>query len=264
MAFEQTIKNLDNCLRTDKGCTSELDYVEQTSWILFLKYLDDLEKSRRLAAELQDKTYDPIIAEGYRWNDWAMPLNAKGENDVFKALVGDDLIEFVDGKPVSAEEFLNTMFGQMPSFFSSLEDLQERWSAPKTREELLDKMDEAGYGKDVLKQIRTLIDAENCDLLDVLEYISFNVEPIERAERVRNVDSFRTTLSAAERDFVNYIINLYIKEGIEELGSDKLPAIISMKYGSIPDGMRALGGVDAAKSIFLGFQKNLYLNSIAA
>ena len=98
MAFEQTIKNLDNCLRTDKGCTSELDYVEQTSWILFLKYLDDLEKSRKLAAELQDKTYDPIIAEGYRWNDWAMPLNAKGEYDVSKALVGDDLIEFVDGK----------------------------------------------------------------------------------------------------------------------------------------------------------------------
>lgn len=57
-----------------KGCTSELDYVEQTSWILFLKYLDDLEKSRKLAAELQDKTYEPIIAEGYRWNDWAMTL----------------------------------------------------------------------------------------------------------------------------------------------------------------------------------------------
>ena len=62
MAFEQTVKNLDNCLRTDKGCTSELDYVEQTSWILFLKYLDDLEKSRQLACELQDIPYAPIIA----------------------------------------------------------------------------------------------------------------------------------------------------------------------------------------------------------
>lgn len=98
MAFEQTVKNLDNCLRTDKGCTSELDYVEQTSWILFLKYLDDLEKSRSTEAELQDKTYEPIIAKGYRWNDWAMPRTADGEYDTANALVGDDLIDFVNGK----------------------------------------------------------------------------------------------------------------------------------------------------------------------
>lgn len=98
MAFEQTVKNLDNCLRTDKGCTSELDYVEQTSWILFLKYLDDLEKTRQIAAELQDKLYTPIIATGYRWNDWAIPLDAQGNYDISNALVGDDLIEFVNNK----------------------------------------------------------------------------------------------------------------------------------------------------------------------
>ena len=133
MAFEQTVKNLDNCLRTDKGCTSELDYVEQTSWILFLKYLDDL------------------------------------------------------------------------------------------------------------------------------EYISFNIEPIQRTERVKKADGFRASLNATSQDFINYIIQLYVKEGIDELGPDKLPAIISMKYGSIPDGMKALGGVDVARSLFLDFQKNLYL-----
>ena len=98
MAFEQTFKNIDNILRTDEGCGSELDYIEQKSWILFLKYLDDLEKTRRMEAELQDKTYTPVIAEGYRWNDWAMPLNEKGEYDVHNALVGDDLIEFVNNK----------------------------------------------------------------------------------------------------------------------------------------------------------------------
>ena len=171
-----------------------------------------------------------------------------------------DMFWGADGKPVSAEDFLNAMFGQMPQFFASIEDLQEKWSSPKTREELLEKMDEAGYGKDVLKQIRTLIDAEGSDLLDVLEYISFNIEPIERSERVKKVDAYRATLSDKEREFVNYIISLYIKEGIEELGADKLPAIISMKYGSIPDGMKVLGGVDVAKKAFLNFQKNLYLN----
>ena len=98
MAYEQTFKNIDNILRTDEGCGSELDYIEQKSWILFLKYLDDLEKTRSIEAELQDATYDPIIAEGYRWNDWAMPRTASGDYDVHNALVGDDLIEFVNGK----------------------------------------------------------------------------------------------------------------------------------------------------------------------
>ena len=168
-----------------------------------------------------------------------------------------------DGKPVSAEEFLNAMFGQLPTFFSSIEDLQEKWSNPKTREDLLSKMDQAGYGKDVLKQIRTLLDAEDCDLLDVLEYISFNIEPIQRAERVKKVEFFRSNLNANSQDFVNYIIQLYIKEGIDELSADKLPAIISMKYGSIPDGMKVLGGVEKARGLFLDFQKNLYLNNVS-
>lgn len=95
MAYEQTFKNIDNILHTDEGCGSELDYIEQKSWILFLKYLDDLEKSRELEAMLQDKEYTPIIAEGYRWSDWAMPRTATGDYDIHNALVGDDLIDFV-------------------------------------------------------------------------------------------------------------------------------------------------------------------------
>ena len=98
MAYEQTFKNIDNILRTDEGCGSELDYIEQKSWVLFLKYLDDLEKTRQMEAMLQDTTYTPIIAEGYRWSDWAMPRTASGEYDIHNALVGDDLIEFVRGK----------------------------------------------------------------------------------------------------------------------------------------------------------------------
>lgn len=98
MAFEQTFKNIDNILRTDEGCSSELDYIEQKSWILFLKYLDDLEKTREVEAALQDKDYTPIIAKDYRWNDWAMPRTPSGDYDVHNALVGEDLIEFVNGK----------------------------------------------------------------------------------------------------------------------------------------------------------------------
>lgn len=98
MAYEQTFKNIDDILFTEEGCSSELDYIEQKSWVLFLKYLDDLEKTRQMEALLKDKSYTPIIAEGYRWNDWAMPRTATGEYDTHNALVGDDLIEFVNLK----------------------------------------------------------------------------------------------------------------------------------------------------------------------
>lgn len=94
--FEQTFKNIDDTLWKDAGCGSELDYVEQTSWILFLKYLDDLEKDKQTAAMLSGKTYTPIIAPEYRWNVWAMPKDANGKLDHHKAKTGDDLTDFVN------------------------------------------------------------------------------------------------------------------------------------------------------------------------
>ena len=171
-----------------------------------------------------------------------------------------DMFWGADGKPISAEAFLVGMFGQLPEFFTSVEELQEKWANPKTREDLLEKLDEVGYGKDVLKQVRTLIDADNCDLLDVLEYISFNVEPVERAVRAKNVEAYTATLTAAQKDFVDYVLKLYVKEGSDELAMDKLPVIITMKYGGISDGINILEGIDVAKNVFLNFQKYLYLS----
>ena len=101
--FEQTFKNIDDILHKDAGCSSELDYVEQTSWILFLKYLDDLERDRATAAELTGKTYTPIIDTDYRWTKWAAP-KIKNGNGALKidhnALTGDDLNDFVNNKLV--------------------------------------------------------------------------------------------------------------------------------------------------------------------
>jgi len=103
--FEQTFKNIDDILHKDAGCGSELDYVEQTSWVLFLKYLDDLEKDKATAAELTGKTYTPIIDKEYQWNVWAAPKLANGAEgdktgklDYHKALTGDDLSDFVNIK----------------------------------------------------------------------------------------------------------------------------------------------------------------------
>lgn len=95
--FEQTFKNIDDILHKDAGCGSELDYVEQTSWILFLKYLDDFEKDRATAAELMGKSYVHIIDNEYHWNVWAAPKLENGKID-HNALTGDDLLDFVNNK----------------------------------------------------------------------------------------------------------------------------------------------------------------------
>ncbi|MBC8489611.1 MAG: N-6 DNA methylase [Bacteroidetes bacterium] len=96
--FEQAFKNIDDALWKDAGCSSELDYVEQTSWILFLKYLDDLEKDRKTAEELRGKSYNEIISKKYKWDVWAAPKTRDGKLDHNKALSGDDLRDFVDLK----------------------------------------------------------------------------------------------------------------------------------------------------------------------
>ena len=94
--FEQTFKNIDDVLWKEAGCTTELDYTEQTSWLLFLKYLDDLEQERSLEAELVGKPYDFIIDEPYQWSTWAAPRKPDGSVDRDDALIGGDLIEFVN------------------------------------------------------------------------------------------------------------------------------------------------------------------------
>jgi type I restriction enzyme M protein len=96
--FEQSFKNIDNILHTDSGCGTELDYVEQTSWILFLKYLDDLDETKRTESALAGKKYEYILSPEYRWNTWACPKGKDGKLDHNKALDGDDLKDFVNNK----------------------------------------------------------------------------------------------------------------------------------------------------------------------
>jgi len=96
--FEQSFKNIDNILHTDSGCATELDYIEQTSWILFLKYLDDLEETKKIEAAFAGKTYTQILSSQFEWDKWACPKGKDGKLNHNKALDGDDLKEFVDHK----------------------------------------------------------------------------------------------------------------------------------------------------------------------
>ena len=96
--FEQTFKNIDDILFKDAGADSELDYIGQTSWILFLRYLNELELEKKDEAELKGLTYSFILDEEYRWPQWAMPKNADGTIDHHRVLDGPDLVQFVDGE----------------------------------------------------------------------------------------------------------------------------------------------------------------------
>ena len=98
MQYEQTFNAIDNILRNEAGCSTELDYIEQTSWLLFLKYLDDLEQEQTMNALLSGKTYKPIITGYMRWSQWAAPKKADGSPDTVNAMTGPDLTQFVDGK----------------------------------------------------------------------------------------------------------------------------------------------------------------------
>ena len=97
-SFEQAFRAIDDCLRKEAGCGTELDYTEQTSWLLFLKYLEGLEDDRAAVAALEGRSYTPILEESYRWSRWAAPKNASGQLDHHAALTGDDLRDFVNAK----------------------------------------------------------------------------------------------------------------------------------------------------------------------
>lgn len=163
-----------------------------------------------------------------------------------------------DGKPVSTQQFIEELFGRLPEFFSSSEDLHHIWADPDTREALLDKLAEAGYGREVLSDIRKIIDAEECDLMDVLEYIAYAVTPIERRQRAERISGYYETLSDAQKAFVDYLVNAYIKSGVDELRMDRLKTQLELKFGSLPEGISMLGGVPIARQTFKDFQQHLY------
>lgn len=172
--------------------------------------------------------------------------------------INDVMFWGADGKPITTQKFIEEMFGRLPDFFSSSEDLHRIWADPDTRDALLERLEEAGYGEDVLKDIRKIIDAEECDLLDVLEYIAYNTTPIERRVRAQRIDDFYQNLSEAQKQFVEYIVNAYIKSGVDELRMNKLKTLLSLKFGSVPEGISALGGAPVARQVFKDFQYHLY------
>jgi type I restriction enzyme M protein len=153
--FEQAFKNIDDVLWKDAGCTSELDYTEQSSWLLFLKYLDSLETDKATEAELEGKKYSYILDPDYRWSKWAAPKTKGGEIDHNKALTGDDLRDFVNLKlcpylhgfkqrasgPNTIEYKIGEIFGEIRNKIQSGYNLRE----------IIDHVDELQFGSQKAK-----------------------------------------------------------------------------------------------------------------
>jgi type I restriction enzyme, R subunit len=164
-----------------------------------------------------------------------------------------------DGKLISIQEFMDNMFGVMPEFFKSEEELRKIWSNPTTRKVFLDSIAEKGFGKDELEILQKMIDAEQSDLFDVLNYISFLKQPISRLERVeQSKDKIFKGLDDKQKEFLNFVLSKYEEKGVEELDEEKLPVLLNLKYHAIADAEQSLGNVESIRSIFFAFQKKLY------
>ena len=164
-----------------------------------------------------------------------------------------------DGKPISAAEFIQRLFGELPALFADEDELRAVWGRPDTRRKLLEGLEEKGYGMEQLAEVGKLIEAENSDLYDVLAYIAFNQAPVTRAERV---DSHREAIFQGhdypQQDFLRFVLDHYVARGVGELSTDKLPQLIELKYHSLGDAVRELGPAGQIREVFVEFQRYLY------
>ena len=169
-----------------------------------------------------------------------------------------------NGNPISAEQFLENLFGVLPELFRDEDHLREIWSLPSTRRELLQRLSDAGFGKDELTEMQKLIDAERSDIFDVLEYVAYAIAPISRQERAeRAKTNIFALLQREQREFLDFVLSKYVESGVEELDEAKLPHLLELKYHSVHDGIEALGEVPIIRSTFIDFQRHLYDRKVA-
>ena len=170
-----------------------------------------------------------------------------------------------NGTPMSAEEFLNNLFGELPNLFKNEEELRTLWSSPLTRKTLLEKLDEAGFGKDELATLQKIIDAEKSDLFDVLDFVFYSdTKPITREARVQAAQAtIFALLNSKQKEFIEFVLSKYIETGVEELDQEKLPVLLTNKYQSLEDAKEILGDVANIKKLFIEFQQHLYKENVA-
>jgi type I restriction enzyme R subunit len=165
-----------------------------------------------------------------------------------------------DGVPITAKEFLERMFSDLPQFFENEDQLREIWSNPDTRDKLLIDLTEAGYDEEKLDSMKDLIDAKDSDVYDVLAFVAYAVETRTRLQRVGNAKPAiaKAYVDAKQQEFIDFILDKYLEEGVKELAASKMRALIELKYNTIADATKILGSPSAIGDTFRGFQKFLY------
>lgn len=164
-----------------------------------------------------------------------------------------------DGTPMSAQQFMEMLFGKLPEFFKNEAELRTLWSAPNTRKKLLDDLDEKGFGRDQLAEMQKIIDAEKSDLFDVLAHIAFALPPRTREERAQQAkESIHAHFDGKKQAFLDFVLDHYVNVGVEELAQEKLRPLLLLKYGSTADAVADLGQPEEIGKAFHGFQRFLY------
>jgi type I restriction enzyme R subunit len=169
-----------------------------------------------------------------------------------------------DGKPMTVQEFLNKLFGKLPELFKNEAELRKIWGNPLTRKTLLQKLSDAGFGKDELTTLQKVIDAEKSDLFDVLEFVAYAKKPVTREIRVaKSQQNIFALLDNNQKDFLSFVLSKYIETGVEELDQEMLPHLLELKYHAVSDAAEKLGEVPKIRELFIEFQKHLYNEKIA-
>jgi type I restriction enzyme, R subunit len=165
-----------------------------------------------------------------------------------------------DGTPMSAQQFMELLFGRLPDFFKNEEELRALWSAPETRKRLLDGLAEKGFGREQLGEMQRIIDAEKSDLFDVLAHVAYALPPLSREERAAKAKvEISTHFNSSQQVFLDFVLSHYVTVGVEELEQEKLTPLLRLKYhNSIADAVADLGRPDEIGKAFAGFQKYLY------
>jgi len=171
-----------------------------------------------------------------------------------------------DGKPLSAQQFMELLFGKLPDFFKNEEELRAIWIMPDTRKKLLEGLADKGFGHDQLAEMQKIIDAEKSDLFDVLAYVAYALPPLTREERANKAKVIISThFNAKQQIFLDFVLSHYVKVGVHELDQEKLTPLLKLKYhDSIADAITDLGKPEEISNVFVGFQKYLYQQQAVA
>ncbi|HBY88703.1 MAG TPA: restriction endonuclease subunit R [Colwellia sp.] len=164
-----------------------------------------------------------------------------------------------DGEMLTAKQFVEQLFGDLPRFFGNEDELREIWSNPSTREKLLVDLQEAGYDNEKLDSMKDIIDAKDSDVYDLLAFVAYARETHTRKERVATAKpGISSEFTNKQVEFIEFILDKYIEDGVQELAAKKMRSLVELKYNTISDAAAEFGSAAAIGETFIGFQKYLY------